>query len=226
MIYVTGDTHGDFTRFQQPELKKLKKGDTLLICGDFGFLWDGSKAEQRILKKLGKMKYQICFIDGAHENFELLLRYPLEEWNGGQARVISGRLRHLARGQIFTIEGKTVFTMGGGVSPDDDLRAYDPNRMRWEIPSREELAEATRTLEQAGGKVDYIVTHEPPLKIKGFLQLKSGIHTTEATGLNTYFEELGKVVRFSRWFFGSMHTDKYIASTHISLFRKIVRADQ
>ena len=43
MIYFTGDLHGDYDRFKSKELKKLKKGDTLIVCGDFGFLWDGSK---------------------------------------------------------------------------------------------------------------------------------------------------------------------------------------
>lgn len=51
MIYFTGDLHGDYDRFKSKELKKLKKGDTLIVCGDFGFLWDGSKKEQSILKK-------------------------------------------------------------------------------------------------------------------------------------------------------------------------------
>ena len=40
MVYVTGDMHGDASRFSDPRLKKLKKGDTLLVCGDFGFLWN------------------------------------------------------------------------------------------------------------------------------------------------------------------------------------------
>ena len=43
MIYVTGDTHGDASRFDDPRLKNLKQGDTLIVCGDFGFLWNGSK---------------------------------------------------------------------------------------------------------------------------------------------------------------------------------------
>ena len=37
VIYVTGDMHGDFSRFKDSPLKKLKAGDTLLVCGDFGF---------------------------------------------------------------------------------------------------------------------------------------------------------------------------------------------
>ena len=69
MIYVTGDIHGDKRRFE--DAKRLKAGDTLLVCGDFGFLWEGNTAEERLLKKLVKKKYNIAFVDGAHENFEL-----------------------------------------------------------------------------------------------------------------------------------------------------------
>ena len=56
MIYVTGDMHGILSRFDDSRLNKLKSGDTLIICGDFGFLWDGSKEEMNVLKKLSKKK--------------------------------------------------------------------------------------------------------------------------------------------------------------------------
>ena len=38
MIYITGDIHGDLSRFKDKRIKKLKKGDTLIVCGDFGFM--------------------------------------------------------------------------------------------------------------------------------------------------------------------------------------------
>ena len=60
MIYVTGDIHADLDRFKGKEAKKLKKGDTLIVCGDFGFVWDGSKKEQQVLKWIGK---QMCIRD-------------------------------------------------------------------------------------------------------------------------------------------------------------------
>lgn len=226
MVYVTGDLHGDLSRLKGPEVRKLKKGDTLLVCGDFGFIWDGSKAEQAMLKKLGKLKFHLAFIDGVHENFELLNQYPVGEWNGARARQISGKLHHLMRGEVYTIEGKTFFTMGGGVCPDDDFRVSDDQRMRLEIPSREELRRAAAAIEALDGRIDYIITHEPPMRIKGFLQLKQqGRANLEITGLNTFLEELGKVCTFRRWFFGSMHKDKLIAQTHAAVFRKVLPAD-
>ena len=44
MIYITGDTHGEFgRRFNTqnfPEQKTMTKDDYVIICGDFGGIWD------------------------------------------------------------------------------------------------------------------------------------------------------------------------------------------
>ena len=56
MIYVTGDTHGDLSRFETGGARRLKKNDTVIVCGDFGFLWDGSPKEEKNLEKLRKKK--------------------------------------------------------------------------------------------------------------------------------------------------------------------------
>ncbi|MFR1808666.1 MAG: calcineurin-like phosphoesterase, partial [Pygmaiobacter massiliensis] len=71
MIYVTADLHGDVDRLRSLPVK-LGRKDTLIVLGDFGFLWDGSKAEKKMLKWLGKRRYQLLFLDGAHENYDLL----------------------------------------------------------------------------------------------------------------------------------------------------------
>lgn len=47
MIYLTGDLHGDLERFKSKEMKKLKKGDTLIVCGDFGFCGTAQKRSNR-----------------------------------------------------------------------------------------------------------------------------------------------------------------------------------
>ena len=122
MVYITGDTHGDMNRFGGSVAKKLGRGDTLIICGDFGFIWSGGKDEATNLKKLSEKKYNICFIDGTHENFKLLNSAEVSEWNGGKVHHLGGNLYHLMRGQVYTIEGKKYFTMGGGESPDIDIR--------------------------------------------------------------------------------------------------------
>ena len=49
MVYLTGDTHGDIQRFKQGKLRWLGKKDTVVVLGDFGFVWDGSAAERKRL---------------------------------------------------------------------------------------------------------------------------------------------------------------------------------
>ena len=114
MIYVTGDMHGDENRLFDKEWRKLKSGDTLIVCGDFGFLWDGSKREREALEYLGSRKFNVLFLDGTHENFDLLQKCRETVWHGGHVRRVCGNLLNLMRGQIFEIEGKKIFTFGGG----------------------------------------------------------------------------------------------------------------
>lgn len=49
-IFMTGDTHGDFSRLRPAAFREqggLTKDDYLIICGDFGGVWDGSEIEQQ-----------------------------------------------------------------------------------------------------------------------------------------------------------------------------------
>lgn len=51
-IFMTGDTHGDFSRLRPVAFREqggLTKDDYLIICGDFGGVWDGSEIEQQWL---------------------------------------------------------------------------------------------------------------------------------------------------------------------------------
>ena len=54
MVYLTGDTHGELDRFKHGRLRWLGKRDIVVVLGDFGFVWDGSKEEQKKLDWLRK----------------------------------------------------------------------------------------------------------------------------------------------------------------------------
>ncbi|MBQ8576197.1 MAG: metallophosphoesterase [Clostridia bacterium] len=220
MIYVTGDMHGDYRIFSQKKFKNIKEGDTLIVCGDFGFIWNGDLKEKKTLDKLAKKKYNICFVDGTHENFELLSKYPVINFAGGKAHKIRENIFHLMRGQVFEIEGEHIFAMGGGESPDVDLR-YGDNWSNAEIPTREEMREGATNLERYKFKVDYVITHEPAQKIKNFLKLKDN-EPLLVSGLNAYFQELSTSCDYTRWFFGSLHEDKFVSSSQIAVFQNLI----
>ena len=226
MIYFTGDTHGEQDRLSKYALRKLAPGDTLIVCGDFGFIWDRSAKEQKILDRLARMSCNICFLDGTHENFELLESYPLVRYCGGKAHRIRPNVFHLLRGQIFEFEGKTVFTMGGGEPPerlmqkDEELEADRP-----EVPNKQEMLEAVENLQKHAYKVNYIATHEPPASIRDFLTVDSH-GQREMSALGAFLDELSKTAKFDKWYFGSLHFDKYVSRLYTCVFKELVPASQ
>ena len=76
IIYITGDCHGEYTRFSRvhfPEQKEMTKDDYVIICGDFGY-WDDS-GEQRYWRKwLTEKSFTLLWVDGNHENYDMLRR--------------------------------------------------------------------------------------------------------------------------------------------------------
>ena len=218
MIYLTGDTHGGMERFQSKEAKQLKKGDTLIICGDFGFIWDGSKGEEKHLKWLGKRRYTIAFVEGTHDNLDRLAAYPEEEWNGGKIHRISGNLIHLMRGECYRVEGKTIFAFGGGESTEKQMYIEAGKWWEQEMPGLEEMRTAVDNLRANQFQVDYILTHEPA---PGMPAHK--VNPKDTTNqLDAFFDELVKRVQYDKWFFGSLHIDRKITAKTYAVFNEVV----
>ena len=106
MIYLTGDTHGDFTALEDFARRNThSRRDYILVCGDFGGVWSGDKKERRRLDRLEALPCTVLFADGNHENFDRLEKLPVEEWNGGLVHPVRPHVLHLMRGQVFTLEG-------------------------------------------------------------------------------------------------------------------------
>ncbi len=120
-VYVTGDMHGDKTRFENEMLRlngTLGEPDTLLVCGDFGFVFGYTYAESRFLTELEKLPYTIATVLGNHENYPRIYANELVEWNGGRAYKLAENVFALKNGEIYSIEGKSFFVFGGAASID------------------------------------------------------------------------------------------------------------
>ena len=222
MIYVTGDTHGDAKRLSKRNLAFMKPGDTLIICGDFGFLWSGSASERRALKRLGERDYNICFADGTHENFDLFGEFKVSVEFGGHVQRITGNVFHLLRGEVYDIEGTSVFVMGGG---DPDREDIVPGELPGEnavpaMPTKAQMLRGAENLEKRGMKVDAIITHMPPAAIRDFVMPQSA-GTSESSALSSYLTVLSQTCQYRSWYFGSLHIDKHISAKQTAVFRKV-----
>lgn len=132
MLFITGDTHADFRRFNTenfPEQKEMTRDDFVLVCGDFGGVWGDTKKERYWLQWLSEKPFTICFVDGNHENFDRLCGDEFEtvDFHGGKAHKIRENIYHLMRGFVFDFEGRKFFAFGGASSHDIRDGILDPD---------------------------------------------------------------------------------------------------
>ena len=212
MIFVTGDTHIpiDIRKLNTknfPEQTSLTKSDYLIICGDFGGVWYHQESpyynEQNYwLSWLNSKNFTTLFVDGNHENFDLLEKYPEVEKFGGKVHQIESSIFHLERGQVFEIDGKKLFTMGGANSHDKEHRVQYVSWWPQEMPVYAEYEEALYNLNKNDWKVDYIFTHCAPTSIQ------QGISNHyEMDSLTTFLEQIAAQTSFRKWYFGHYHMD-------------------
>lgn len=247
-IWLSGDIHGDPTRFSTEsfyEQKELTKDDYVIILGDFGLVWDhrGENGNEKWwLNWLEEKPFTTLFIDGNHENHDRLDGYHVEEWNGGKVSFIRPSVIHLKRGQVFELDGKKFFTFGGAASHDikdgildivddadlikkwryDRTKLFRINKISWwdrELPSEEEMEEGDNNLEKNNWKVDYILSHTPPASVIALL----GHGLYEQDILTKYLEGIRWKTEYKRHFMGHMHVDRAVNDKDILLYEQIVR---
>lgn len=216
MLYTTGDTHGNAIRWKSEIDPYLKEGDTIIVNGDFGIgFWEGGGAgQQKFFDWMQTRPYTVLFIDGNHENFDLLETYPKEKWNGGWTHVIGPNIRHLMRGEIFNLEDLRVFVFGGGYSLDKAMRIEGYSWWKQEMPDEAEYAHARETLTKADHEVDIILTHTAPAQSVYYLSTlrRTGIkdNVPEERELTWFLDEIAQNTSYDRWYFGHFHVDEEI----------------
>ena len=190
MIYITGDTHGAvpfglhsvdgfsrrFNTEYFPEQKEMTRGDYMIICGDFGGVWNydsrydstrslfkdkicldhgESKEEKYWLDWLSKKNFTLLFCDGNHENFDRLYHaYPEKDFHGGKAHQLRENVYHLIGGYVFNLCSLSFFVFGGARSHDISGGVLEP----YEYRTEKEYKEAYKALRDSGTlfRVDHI----------------------------------------------------------------------
>lgn len=227
MLFITGDTHGGANESKLnaryfPNYKECTKEDYVIIAGDFGYVWDNSSKEVHLREVLNRRKFTTLFIDGNHENFDLLDTYPIVEKFGGKVRQIDTSIFQLLRGEVYNIGGKSIFTFGGASSID---KVYRQEGISWwssELPSNAEIENALNNLEKVNYKVDIVVTHTCrssllPVAIGGINKYGEDI-------CNKFFEEIHSKLEYKLWCCGHFHKDLQ-QGKDILLYDKVINVD-
>ena len=146
------------------------------------------------------------------------------------------------RGQVFEMEGRTIFTMGGASShdiPDGILDPRDPDyaarrraldqrgghyrirRVSWwpqELPRPRELSMGLRNLQRQDWQVDYIITHCLPSSVQDVFS--GGFYAHDR--LTDYLETVRRRCEFERWYCGHYHHERLYGGRYQVLYHSVL----
>lgn len=229
-IYVTGDTHGgiDIMKLQSRRFragKTLTKDDYVIVAGDFG-VWKHKKA-QDFLRWISEKKWTTLFVEGNHEDYELLKTFPLVNMFGSKVRKINDSVYQLLRGEVYNIEGYKVFAFGGARSVDR-FTACREEGYDWfaeEESNYKDEIKAIYNLKKVDNKVDLIVSHTCCKSTLDKMADIYNIYIEDYDNQNKFFEEIQSIVDYDMWVFGHMHKDIRVNEKEICVFNKVINIE-
>ena len=197
MIYITGDTHADFSRFlieNFPIQNEMTKDDYVIICGDFGGVWTFEK--ENIQEKY--------WLDG--EIFDIDNK-KFFAFGGARSHDIQDGILNLDQEEkIYEYRKRGAY-----------FRIRDFSWWDLELPTEEEMQNGIKNLEKVNYKVDYIISHCCPTSIQTLLNpsYKKDI-------LTDYLQKISEKCEFKKWYFGHYHDYRQINSQFTLLYENIV----
>lgn len=229
-VFITGDIHCpiDIDKLNSKcfdEGNNLTKNDILIICGDAGFVWNGGNRDKKWIEWISRRPWTTVYVDGNHENHNLLKTYPVIHFFGAKAHKISDSLFHIKRGEIMTINDETYFCFGGAFSHDIEYRIENISWWQDELPVQEEIDNAIANLKKYHNQINYIITHDVPSSINMHLGYNIPIMDYYTHGkyihLCNFLQNILESVNFDAWFAGHYHINKLIGGVQI-LYQDII----
>jgi 3-oxoacid CoA-transferase subunit A len=216
MVYLTGDTHGEFEWICDfCECLKTTKDDILIILGDSGINYDLDVRAELLKKALDDIPITLLCIHGNHEQRPYAIStYQTKEWHGGIVYVEKEHpsILFAKDGEIYDFNGKKAIAIGGAYSVDKYYRLE--RNLAWydnEQPSEEIKQFVEQQLEKCNWNVDYVLSHTTPLKyepIAAFLPIIDQATVDKST--ETWLDHIEDKLEYRKWYCGHYHIDKTI----------------
>ena len=229
-VFIKGDLHGEIEELERIAtlIPKPTKRDLLIVLGDFGVIFADEKTSFDNLLRVAKLPYTLAFVDGNHENFDLIkkLETSFSPWHGGEIGVLPWNIIHLKRGEIYEINNRKIAVMGGADSIDKFTRVEGVSWWKEERISDKDINNLVRNMNNKKvNSVDFILTHDAPAHKIPEIALYSGINGF--FGFSPSQQQLERVyslLKFKKWYFGHWHMDNKIISDNFEcLFREVKR---
>lgn len=210
MIYITGDTHRDFSRLYGLEMTSK---DILIILGDIGINYCLNDEDIKIKEFLKKLKVRLFCIQGNHEERpENISSYHELEMFGGKVYIEDDypNLIFAKNAELYNIDGKSVLVIGGAYSVDkEDRLLYG---YKWFKDEQLSQYEMNNILDKYSGKnIDIILSHTCPYKYEPREVFMAGLDQSKVDkAMEHFLDEVEEKVNYKKWYCGHYHTEKQI----------------
>lgn len=221
MIYITGDTHGQFGRIEEfCERLKTSREDILIILGDAGINFSGQKHDSLKKRFLESLPITFFCIHGNHEQRPYTIdSYKEKSWHGGTVYYEEEypNLLFAKDGEVFDLNGKQTIVMGGAYSIDKMFRLiYGYGWWEDEQPSEEIKQYVKAQLDKLGWKVDVVLSHTTPLKYEPVEVFLPGIDQSKVDkSTEEWLDRIEDRLEYQKWYCGHYHTEKKIDKLEI-----------
>lgn len=227
MIYLGGDTHGEFRNLKKfCEINDTSVDDVFIILGDAGINYHLDFFDEILKKDLAKLNITLFCVHGNHEERpELINTYKLKDWNNGQVYFEEEypNILFAKDGEIYNLNGKQTIVIGGAYSVDKHLRLSSGEQ--WfssEQPNERIKSYVEMKLEQVNWEVDYVLSHTTPLKyepVEFFLPHIDQRYVDKST--EEWLDDIENKLDYQHWYCGHYHCDKSIDDITI-LYKSVI----
>lgn len=215
-IFLTGDTHGGFSRIETfCKENKTSPEDILIILGDSGINYYCSIHDTAKKIFLSELPITLFLVHGNHEERPFNLpNYYEQEWNGGMVYVEKDfpNLLFAKDGEIYDLCGRKTVVIGGAYSVDKYVRLA--RGWKWfqsEQASEEIMKYVEKQLAECDWEVDIVLSHTCPLKYEPVEVFLSGVDQSKVDKtMEQWLDRIEERLDYLHWFCGHFHTQKMI----------------
>jgi len=216
MVYITGDTHGQFQRIELfCQVMQTTKADTMIILGDTGFNYYGGKRDATVKSYANAFPIRLFCIHGNHENRpQNIPSYKETDFCGGRVLYEPEYpdILFAIDGEVYELDSYRCIVIGGAYSVDKFYR-LEKGYCWWldEQPSPEIKARVEKKLATIGNEVDIVLTHTCPRKyepVETFLDFIDQSTVDKST--EDWLDRIEGQISYKKWYCGHYHTRKRI----------------
>ena len=210
MIYITGDTHGDFSRLLTLD---YNDGDMIIVLGDAGINYYKNNEDIKLKNYLNSLNLKLFCVRGNHEERpENISTYKVVDMFDGKVYLEDDypNLIFAKDGEVYNIDGLSILVIGGAYSVDKDYRLM--HGYKWfkdEQLSKEEMNDILNKV--SGRHFDVILTHTCPYKYEPREVFLPFIDQSKVDkSMELFLDKIEDSIDYNKWYCGHYHIEKRI----------------